>query len=275
MNTRKASTTDSSPRVALVTGGTSGIGLAAAQALRDAGATVYVLSRRPVQLPGLHHLAADVSDETQVRAAMDDLFSREGRLDILVNNAGYGISGAAEFTENADAKQLMDVNLFGMVNTIRATLPRMRKQGSGRIINISSVAAPLPIPFQTWYSVSKAAVNAYSVALFNEVKHLGISVCAIMPGDIRTGFTAARIKSAVGDDVYEGRIARSVAKMEKDEQSGMDPTVTGRFIARIALKRRVKPLYAVGLTYKFFVLLSRLLPIQMISWLLGLLYSGN
>ena len=96
-----------------------------------------------------------------------------------------------------------------------------------------------------------------------------------MPGDIRTGFTSAREKSHAGDDVYKGRIARSVAKMEKDEENGMAPEVAGRFLARVALKKRVKPYYAIGLSYKFFVLLSRILPIRLIGWLLGLLYAGE
>ena len=137
-------------RVAIVTGGTSGIGLATAQALRDAGATVYVVSRHPAALEGLHSLVADVSDEAQIAAAVREVHAREGRIDILVNNAGYGISGAAEFTDNAEAKRLLDVNLFGMVNATKAVLPILRAQGGGRIVSISSVAAPLPIPFQAW-----------------------------------------------------------------------------------------------------------------------------
>ena len=262
-------------RVAIVTGGTSGIGLATANALKAAGLTVYVLSRHAAELPGLLHIAADVADENALAAAIGEIYAREGRLDVLVNNAGFGISGAAEFTENADAKRLLDVNLFGMVNATKAALPLMRAQGGGRIVNISSVAAPLAIPFQAWYSVSKAAVNAYTLALCNEVRPFGVSVCAVMPGDIRTGFTRAREKSCAGDDVYQGRIARSVSKMEKDEENGMAPEVAGQFLARVALKRRVKPFYAIGLSYKFFVLLSRVLPIRLISWLLGLLYAGN
>ena len=262
-------------KVALVTGGTSGIGLATANVLHRAGVRVYVLSRREAHLDGLAHICCDVSDEAQARAAVGEVVRREGRLDILVNNAGFGISGAAEFTQNADAHRLLEVNLFGAVNASKAAIAPMRAQGGGRIVNISSVAAPLPIPFQAWYSVSKAAINAYTMALFNEVKHMGVSVCAVMPGDIRTGFTAAREKSAAGDDVYGGRISRSVAKMEKDEQGGMRPEVAGRFIASVALKKRVKPLYAIGLSYRFFVLLSRILPVRLIGYLLGLLYSGK
>lgn len=261
--------------VAIVTGGTSGIGLATANALRDSGAVVYVLSRHEAHLDGLRHISCDVSDESAVHETVERILDSEGQIDILINNAGFGISGAAEFTENADAKRLMNVNLFGAVNMTKAILPAMRTQKRGRIVNISSVAAPLPIPFQAWYSVSKAAVSAYTVALFNEVKQFGVSVCAIMPGDICTGFTAARAKSAVGDDIYNGRIRRSVAKMEYDEETGMRPDFAGKYIAKIAQKKKVKPLYAIGFTYKFFVLLSRILPIRLIGWLLGLLYSGE
>ena len=191
--------------------------------MRAAGAKVYVLSRHASSLEGLCHIVADVSDEESVAAAIREVHAREGRLDILVNNAGFGISGAAEFTQNADAKHLLDVNLFGMVSATKAALPLMRAQGGGRNSRALRVAAPLAIPFQAWYSVSKAAVNAYTLALFNEVKQFGVSVCAVMPGDICTGFTKARQKSHAGDDVYKGRIARSVAKMEKDEENGMAP----------------------------------------------------
>ena len=149
----------------------------------------------------------------------------------------------------------------------------MRAQGGGRIVNVSSVAAVTPIPFQAWYSVSKAGLNAYTLALANEVKPFGISVCAVLPGDIRTGFTAARDKSAVGDDIYGGRIGRSVAKMEKDEQNGMSAAFAGRQIAKIALKKRVKPHYVIGLSYRCLVFLDRLLPGELVRRLLYLLYA--
>ncbi|NLF27196.1 MAG: SDR family NAD(P)-dependent oxidoreductase [Clostridiales bacterium] len=260
-------------KVALVTGGTSGIGLATANALNKSGATVYVLSRRPAEIPGLHHIVADVSDEVQVRAAVEAVFEKEGRLDILINNASYGISGAVEFTETADAKRLFEVNLFGVTCACKAAIPLMRAQGGGRIVNISSVAAAAPIPFQTWYSVTKAAVSAYTLALFNEVKQMGVTVCAIMPGDTRTNFVREKIPEANG--AYGDRIERSVAKMEKDEKNGMDPDFAGRFVAKIALKKRVKSLYAVGFLYKFLVLLTRILPNRLVGYLLGILYSGE
>ena len=149
----------------------------------------------------------------------------------------------------------------------------MRAQKSGRIVNLSSVAGPLPIPFQSWYSISKAAVNALTMSLANEVHRYGVSVCCVMPGDIKTGFTSARQKSIIGDDQYEGRIARSVSRMEKDERNGMDPAVAGRFIARVALKMRVKPYNTIGIMYKACILLSKILPGSLIRFILEMMYA--
>ena len=260
-------------KIAIVTGGSSGIGRETARALHARGCTVYEFSRHDAQTEGVTHVQCDVSDAQQFAAAVQQVCDAEGRLDILVNNAGFGISGAAEYTDNAQAKRLLDVNLFGMVNGCKAAVPVMRAQGGGRIVNLSSVAAPCAIPFQVWYSVSKAAVSTYTAALANEVRPWGITLTAILPGDIRTGFTAAREKNIAGDDVYGGRIAKSVAVMEHDEETGMDPAVAGRYIAAVALKRSVKPEYAVGLKYKFLVLLAKLLPCRVLNYIIYLLYA--
>ena len=260
-------------KVVIITGGTSGIGQAVAAQLREKGCRVYEFSRRASRSDP-NHFSVDVTDDGAVKQAVEAVFAREGRIDILINNAGFGISGAMEFTNPADAHRLMEVNLFGMDNAIRAVLPHMRQARSGRIVNISSVAGVFAIPFQAWYSISKAAVRSLTMALANEVDPFGIQVTSVMPGDIRTGFTAARKKSAEGDDVYGGRIARSVARMEKDEQNGMSPEVAARTIVRVALqKRRVKPYYAIGFSYKFLVLLDSLLPCRPVRWLLFQLYG--
>ena len=149
----------------------------------------------------------------------------------------------------------------------------MRSQGGGRIVCMSSIAGILPIPFQLWYSVSKAAINAYVLALQNELRPFGITVCAVMPGDIASGFTDARVKSDAGDDVYAGRIERSVAVMEKDERGGMSPAAAGAFVAKMALKTRSKPLVALGLSYKAAAVLAKLLPRRLSNWIVGLIYA--
>ena len=262
-----------SEKVCIITGGTSGIGLATASAMRQKGYTVYELSRREKGVEGFCHIPTDVTDEAAVQRAMEQVLQREDHIDVLINNAGFGISGAVEFTGTQDAKRQFEVNFFGMDNMNRAVLPVTREAGRGRIVNISSVAGVIAIPFQAYYSASKAAINSYTMALANEVRPFGVSVCAVMPGDIRTGFTSAREKLHAGDDIYGGRIGRSVSGMERDELRGMAPETAGRYICSLATRRRVKPLYAIGLAYKFFCFLERILPVRPLSWLVGLLYA--
>ena len=261
-------------KVAIVTGGSSGIGKQIAIALSEKGYSVYEFSRRDCVSEGITHVTCDVTDEKSVICAVNTVFEKQGRIDVLVNNAGMGISGAVEFTELEDAKHLFDVNFFGMVNATKAVLGHMRKAGHGRIVNISSVAAMTPIPFQTYYSASKSAISTYSQALANEIRPFGISVCAIMPGDIKTGFTGARKKSMVGDDLYSMRISRSVARMEHDEQTGMSPETAGRYIAKIASKKSVKPLYSIGISYKAACVVATLLPSRLRNFVLRILYAN-
>ena len=261
-------------QIAIVTGGSGGIGRCTAQELRKSGCTVYEFSRREKPARGVVHLTADITDEEQVRAAVAEVIRREGRIDILVNNAGFGISGAIEYTDTEEAKRQFDVNFFGMVRVNRAVLPHMHRQGYGRILNMSSVAAPIAIPFQAYYSASKAAVRTYSLALQSEVKPYGIEICCIMPGDIATGFTAARRKNPAGDDVYGGRISRSVAVMEHDERTGIPAEKAGAFVAGKALQKNVPVLCTLGGKYKLFVFLTRLLPTGLLVDLVGKIYAS-
>ena len=254
-----------------VTGGSSGIGLAIARQFAAKGHTVYSLSRRP-SADGVRHIPCDVADESSVRQAFAALEQAEGALDILVNNAGFGISGAAEYTAPEDAHAQLELNLYGADRAARAVIPVMRAQGGGRIVCMSSIAGILPIPFQLWYSVSKAAINAYVLALQNEVRPFGISVCAVMPGDIASGFTANR-KKTLREDAYGGRVARSVARMEHDEETGMSPEAAGAFIAKTALRRSSRPLIALGLPYKAAAAAAKLLPRRLSNGIIGRMYA--
>ena len=247
-------------KTALVTGGSSGIGRCTASALSQSGYTVYEFSRRDIPIKGVKHMSVDVTDEASVQAAVEQILRERGSIDILVNCAGFGISGAVEFTELKQAKAQFDVNFFGTVSVSRAVLPSMRRHRGGHIVNISSVAAVAHIPFQAFYSASKAAVSSYSCALDNEVSPYGVRVTAVELGDIHTGFTQARQKTASGDDEYGGRISRSVSQMEKDELSGMPPEVVGTYIARIAQKKNCAPICVVGTKYKILSFLCKILP---------------
>lgn len=259
-------------KVALVTGGTSGIGAAAAKALKERGCIVYTLSRR--QEGGDKHISCDVCSEEGCREAVGRIVEREGRLDILIHCAGYGISGAGEFTSMEKAEQQLRVNLLGTANMVNACIPHMRREGGGRIVLASSVAGVVPIPFQTWYVCSKAAINSYTMSMANELRPFHISLCAVMPGDTATGFTAARDKVDEGDGVYAGVISRSVGKMEADERKGASPEKVGALMARCALKKRVKPFYIPGLLYKMAGLIMRILPSGWANVLIGKLYAA-
>lgn len=260
-------------KVALVTGGSSGIGRETAFCLRDAGCRVYEFSRRDNRPEGIVHLTADVTDEEDVKLAVSQILRAEGQIDILVCCAGYGISGAAEMTDPADAHRQLDVNLFGTDRVIRAVLPGMRERGAGRIVCISSVAGVLPIPFQLWYSVSKSAILSYCLALQNEVRPYGVTVCAVLPGDVQTGFTDARKRSSAGDGVYGGRISRSVAVMEHDERTGWSAARLGKAVARLALKQRSRPLVTPGLSYQLATFAAKILPRRFSNRIIGLIYA--
>lgn len=168
-----------------VTGGSSGIGLAIARHFAGKGHTVYSLSRRP-SMDGVRHIPCDVTDEASVNAAFAALEQAEGSLDILINNAGFGISGAAEFTDLQKAKNLFDVGYFGLLACVKHALPLLRKSDAPLILNVGSLAAALPVPFQSVYSSAKAAVSALTLCLVNELRPFGIRVCAVLPGDVRT-----------------------------------------------------------------------------------------
>lgn len=263
-------------KVAVITGASSGIGLAAAKALLARGYTVYNLSRSRCPENGVVSLRCDVCSEADIAGAFAKVAEKSGGIDLLICNAGYGISGAVEFTENADAERLFEVNFFGVYKCIKSALPLLRAcengKKAGRIIVTSSAAAVFAIPFQAFYSASKAALNSLAFALSNELSLFGIQVCAVMLGDVRTGFTDAREKTFAGDELYGGMISHSVRAMEKDERGGMSADAVGRKICRIAEKRRMPVRCTVGGKYKLFVFLSRLLPQRLQNKIIGKMY---
>ncbi|MTI95922.1 MAG: SDR family oxidoreductase [Firmicutes bacterium] len=259
------------PKVVAITGASSGIGKETALLFAKKCWTVYNLSRRPSGLPQVTDISVDVTDEKAVKTAFDQIQQQSGRLDLLINNAGFGIAGAVEFTELHEVRRQFDVNFFGTLNSIKAALPMLKKH-RGRIISVSSVAAVFAIPFQSFYSATKASVNTLTNALANELKPFGVSVCALQLGDVKTDFTAARAKSLAGDDVYGGAISHSVAVMERDEQNGMPAEQIALAIYKIAKKPRVKPLYTIGCKYKLFVFLNKLLPNALVNSLIRKIY---
>jgi NAD(P)-dependent dehydrogenase (short-subunit alcohol dehydrogenase family) len=258
-------------KVVLLTGGSKGLGYATAKSFAEKGCRIYEISRHQVENPGVVHIAGDVTDPSSVKAAVDAIIAREGRIDVLVCNAGTVISGAIEFTEPEQIRMLMDLNFFGTVNAVRAVLPYMREAKSGRIVCTSSLAAPFPIPFQAYYSASKSAIISFASALRNEIRQFGVSVCYVMPGDTKT--EPIRYKYHAGDDIYGGMINRGVAVMERDEANGMPPEKVGGFISAVALKKKVKPAYSIGFMAKIQLLLKRIVTENFAVKIVGTMYA--
>lgn len=259
--------------IAVISGASGGIGLSTAKLFVEKGYRVYGLNRKSHECGSICYIAADITHPKTVEAALETIWQQEGRIDVLINNAGFGISGAIEFTRHEDAKKQMDVNFFGTFHCIQAVLPYMRKQKGGHIINVSSVAGMLPIPFQGFYSVSKASINCMTMALANEVRPYGIKVSALMPGDIKTNFTAAREKNMDGLEEYPA-MEHSIATMEQDEQNGMRPEFIAKKLFGIACMKNPKPLYTAGIQYKIFAFLNKILPVRLVNRVIGWLYAN-
>lgn len=216
----------------LVTGASSGLGRACAEQLARAGYRVYTASRRAAPVDACTPIAMDVDDDASVTAAVARVLETEARIDVLINCAGFGIAGAIEDTTTDEAKAQFETNFFGATRVVRAVLPQMRAQRSGLILNVSSLVNQLPVPFQGYYSASKAALHAYTEALRYEVAPLGIRVAAIEPGNFATGFTGARrrVSGWTEASIYAERCAASIAWMEEDERKGLPPA---RFAAQV------------------------------------------
>lgn len=258
--------------VAIVTGASSGIGLATAKMLNEKGVKVYGMAHGDFQAE-FEYVKCDVTDAEQVENAVKAVFEKEERIDLLVNCAGMGISGSVENSPNEKIKKIFDVNFFGTVNMCKASVPYMRKNGFGRIVNISSVAGELPIPFQTFYSATKASIESFSAGLGMEVKPFGIKVACVLPGDTKTGFTKAREKNPLDDESYGNRINKSVGQMEHDEQNGMTPESVAKVICKSLFKKNPKPINVVGFKYKLFLFLNRILPRKLVYKILYDMYS--
>ena len=179
-------------------------------------------------------------------AAIDEVWLREQRVDVVVNCAGFGIAGAIEDTPLELAQAQFNTNVFGVMRVCRRVLPLMRSQGAGLIINVTSIAGELSLPFQGWYSGSKFAVEGLSEALHAEVGRFGIDVVLVQPGDFKTGFTAARRVANGSGSAYADRVDRALAIAAADEQAGADPVEAARLIARIINSRRRRLRYVVG-----------------------------
>jgi len=250
-----------------VTGASSGIGQATAELLARAGYKVYGTSRRggDASERSFAMLPLDVTNDESVDAAVQTLMQAEGRIDLLVNNAGFGVAPAgAEESSIEQARSLFDTNFFGIVRMTRAVVPHMRRQGSGRIINIGSVLGFLPMPYMALYSATKHAVAGYSESLDHELRTQGIRVSVVEPAYINTPFDANLMKPDAPLDVYREIRAR-VEKRVKEVLAGADgPEVVADVVLKAATASHPKIHYAPGLASRM-RLLRRFAPARVLD----------
>ena len=260
-------------KIAIVTGASKGIGFEVAKMLSAENYKVYGLSRTPSPCDTVEWVFCDVMRIDSVKQAFQKIIEECGRVDVLICNAGIGISGASEFTPEPDYSRQMDLNLLGSVRCVQQVISVMREQSGGKIVFISSLSAIFPLPFQSFYSASKAALNAFSDALGIELKPFGIETGVVMLNDVKTEFTDNRGKIQAGDDIYQGRIHSSVEKMEKSERTGMTPEQVAQAVRKILNRRHLPSHKIVGLSNEFLGFLYRVLPTNLMLKLLAKIYG--
>lgn len=259
-------------KVALVTGASSGIGEATARRLREAGFLVYGAARRLDRLTdlasgGVRTLRLDLTDDSSIQDAVARVRAEAGGIDVLVNNAGYGSYGALEDVALSEARQQIEVNVFGLARITQLALPMMRDRGAGRILNISSMGGRFATPMGAWYHASKYAVEGISDALRLETRRFGIHVVIIEPGSIRTPWgkiAAENLRATSGHGAYAQQAIAMAASLESSSAANARMTSPAEIVAdavtRAATARRPRTRYRVGFGAKPMVFLSAVLP---------------
>lgn len=226
-------------KIVLITGVSSGIGRATALKFAEAGCRVYGTVRNPAKaqpIPGVTLIEMDVRDEASIERGILTIIAQDGHIDVLVNSAGVTLLGAAEETSITEAQSLFDTNLFGILRTIKAVMPHMRQQRSGRIVNVSSVLGFLPAPYMALYAASKHAVEALSETLDHEVRQFGIRVALVEPSFTKTNLdlNAPRTTSAI--PAYESERDLVSRAIQKNVEQAPMPDAVAATIVRAALE---------------------------------------
>lgn len=262
---------DSSPKVVLVTGASSGIGNSIACFLAKKGYRVYGTSRKSSNSSSeFAFLTLDVTQPESVKRAVAKIISEAGKIDILINNAGIGITGPLEETPNDEIKKAFDTNLFGPLNVIKEVLPEMRKQNSGLIINITSIAGYMGLPFRGIYSATKGALGLLTESFRMEIKDFNIKMSNVAPGDFATNIASGRYHAPViKGSPYEEQYKKSLEIMNSHVDRGENPEVMAQVIFKIIQKENPDTHYKVGeKMQKFSIVLKHILPDKIFEKLL-------
>lgn len=251
-------------KVVLITGGSSGIGKSVGLFLTQKGYSVYGTSRNPENNKDhpFELIALDVIETESITTAINKVISKEGRIDVLINNAGMGITGPIEETPTSEMRKVFDTNFFGAIDVMKGVLPQMRKQRSGLIINVTSIAGYMGLPFRGIYSATKGALEIATEAVRMEVKNFGIKVTNIAPGDFATNIAAGRYHTPVFEDSpYRDNYQNNLNLMDNHVDSGGDPIEMAKAIYTIINTSKPRVHYKVGgFMEKFSIVLKRILP---------------
>lgn len=252
-------------KVVLITGGSSGIGKAIGLYLQSKGLKVYGTTRNVSNYPDFKIfdlLELEVTDPKSIRSAVQQVFDKEGRLDVLINNAGVGITGPIEETPHEEILKAFDVNFNGPLHLTKAVLPQMRLQKSGLIINITSIAGAMGLPYRGIYSATKGAMDLVSEALRMEVKDFGIQITTVAPGDFATNIAAGRYHAPIGPhSPYNKPYGKTLNMINEDVDAADDPILVAKKVLEIINTKNPKVHYKVGdFTQKMSILLKRILP---------------
>jgi short-subunit dehydrogenase len=251
-------------KVVLITGGSSGIGKSVGEFLSQKEFKVYGTSRNPNNIENhpFQLLPLDVNDLESIMNAINDVISIEGRLDVLINNAGMGITGPIEETPTHEMRNVFDTNFFGAIDVMKAVLPQMRKQKSGLIINITSIAGYMGLPFRGIYSATKGALEIVTEAIRMEVKGFGIEVTNIAPGDFVTNIASGRYHTPVFENSpYKENYQQNLNLMNSHVDSGSNPVQMARAIYKIINTKKPSIHYREGgFMEKFSIVLKKILP---------------
>ncbi|MFC0778706.1 SDR family oxidoreductase [Flavobacterium sp. HJSW_4] len=254
-------------KVVLITGGSSGIGKSIGEFLHQKGFVVYGTSRNPEKvLNSVFPLVAlDVRDSNSIKTAVDKIITTSGRLDIVINNAGVGITGPLEEIPTEEIRNNFETNFFGPIEVMKAALPQMRKQNSGLIINITSIAGYMGLPYRSVYSASKGALELITEALRMEVKAFGVEITNVAPGDFATNIAAGRYHAPViKDSAYEKVYGDVLATMNDHVDAGSNPNEMAEAVYKIIQTKKPNVHYKVGaFMQKFSIVLKRALPDKM------------
>lgn len=259
----------------LISGASSGIGLITANYLADKGYQVIGISRSVPQAKiKFKHYSCDITDENQIKDLISKISSGYDRIDTLINCAGMGVSGAIEYSSLEEVEKIISINITGQFLLTKNSIGLLRKSQNAKIINIGSVAGELTIPFQTFYSMTKAALKSFTEGLRIELAPFNIKAMTLLLGDIKTNFTSHRQQpQIIEDEVYGSRIKDSIAKMEKDEENGMNPLIVARKIWKFSTKKYLPIAKTIGFQYKLFVFLNRLLPKRLVLFIIKKMYG--